>query len=322
MLTEDAMLAALAKWDIVPKFYRPDWRDHDRDTAQGWGPIYGFICHNFGSDNRDPDAINYLYTGDNARGMPGPLSQLAIDDDGEVWVVGWGTANHTGSIGAGLLDMVKRDAAPLDRDVVPNTTFSNRTGVLAINKNFIGVEMTYGKAPTQKQHASLIRLAAAVVDALGPGYSGGSVVGHRECDSQRSDPVGIPMHQLRNEINLALKAGPAATTLEGLSMSDVATLLAAINKVDANVTGLRSEEAGRYKVDTNRHSWVATVLTQLSGKVGVDVDEQAIAAQVLTGLTPQVSDAVKAAVAATPGAGIDADTLAAAVVAQLGAKLT
>jgi len=224
-LTEDAMLAALKKWGIAPKFQRPDWRTHDRDAAQGWGPIYGFVVHNFGSDGTDANALAYLYNGDTARGMPGPLSQFAITDDGQVWVIGWGTANHTGSIGADLLDLVKRDAAPLDRDFKPSTTFSNRTGVLAVNKNFVGVEMTYGKAPTAAQRKSLTLLGAALMDALGTGYTGGSVIGHRETDTQRSDPVGVPMWQLRRDINALLKAGPSgrtATSADTLTPAPVA----------------------------------------------------------------------------------------------------
>jgi len=212
-LTADAMLAALAKWGIAPRFYKSDWRTHNRNAVQGWGPINGFIVHNFGSDTSDPNSLAYLYNGDNARGMPGPLSQFAITDDGTVWVIGWGTANHTGSIDPRLHSLVLNDAAPLDADFRPATTFSNNTGTHSINDNYVGVEMTYGKAPTAAQRKSVALLGAALMDALGAGYTGGSVVGHRETDTGRSDPVGIPMWQLRRDINALLKAGatPAAT---------------------------------------------------------------------------------------------------------------
>ena len=211
-LNEDAMLAALAKWGIEPKFYRADWRTHDRDAQQGFGPIYGFVVHNFGSDISDENSLAYLYRGDNARGMPGPLSQFAIDDDGTVWVIGWGASNHTGSISRALHALVLKDAAPLDADFRPTVRSGDAGSMSRVNDNYIGVEMTYGKAPTAAQRKAVVRLAAAIVDALGPGYTGGSVIGHRECTLDRSDPVGVSMAQLRRDVNALLKAGPTGTT--------------------------------------------------------------------------------------------------------------
>lgn len=205
-LTADAMLAALKKWGIAPKFYRDDWRTHNRNAAQGFGPINGFVVHNFGSDTSDPNSLAYLYRGDNARGMPGPLSQFAITDDGTVWIIGWGSANHTGYMEQGLHALVLKDAAPLDRDYRPTTTDS--AGIGRVNPHYLGVEMTYGKAPTAAQRKSVTLLAAALMDALGAGYTGGSVVGHRECTKVRSDPIGVPMWQLRRDVNALLKSGP------------------------------------------------------------------------------------------------------------------
>jgi hypothetical protein len=68
---------------------------------------------------------------------------------------------------------------------------------------------------------------------------------------------------------------------------------------------------------------LAGLLRSIASKVGADVDEAAIAAAVLEGLGPQVGDAVKAAVdgLGVP-AGVDVDALAAAVVANLGARLS
>ena len=212
-LTADAMLAALKKWGIAPKFYKPDWRTHNRDAQQGWGPIYGFVVHNFGSDVSDPNSLAYLYNGDLARGMPGPLSQFAITDDGQVWVIGWGTANHTGFMDKDLHALVVKDAAPLSADFKPDASGSSpSSGMGAVNPHYIGVEMTYGAAPTAAQRKSVTLLAAALMDACGPGYTGGSVVGHRECTTQRSDPVGVPMWQLRRDVNALLKAGATVTT--------------------------------------------------------------------------------------------------------------
>jgi hypothetical protein len=216
-ITAQLMLAALDKWGIVPKFYKPDWATHNRNAQQGFGPINGFVIHNFGSDTSDPNSLAYLYNGDLARGMPGPLSQFAITDDGTVWVIGWGTANHTGSMAKALHALVIDDKAPLDRDYKPTVRTGDAGSMNGVNPHYLGVEMTYGKAPTSAQRASAVRLAAALMDLLGPGYTGGSVVGHRECTLDRSDPVGVPMGAFRRDVNALLKSEP------GRASSDTTT---------------------------------------------------------------------------------------------------
>jgi hypothetical protein len=210
------MLAALAKWGITPKFHRPDWRTYNRNAAQGWGPLYGFVVHCFGSDGGDSGSLDYLRTGDplpppQGRGLPGPLSQFAITDDGQVWLIAWGTANHMGSIDPRLHALVLKDAAPMSSDFRPNVNFGSPGAMHNVNDNYLGVEMTYGKAPTAAQRKSVALLGAALMDALGTGYTAGSVIGHREATTDRSDPTGIPMWQLRREIDALLKAGPAGT---------------------------------------------------------------------------------------------------------------
>lgn len=214
-ITADDMLDALKKWGITPRFYRSDWRSHNRNAAQGWGPLRGFILHNFGSDGSDSGSLSYLDRGDNARGLPGPLCQFAITDDGQVWVMGWGAANHAGPGDKRTDDLIRRDAMPLDRDIVPTTTMSSPSSQLAtLGAHYMGVEMTYGKAPTAAQRVSVTRLGAALMDMLGgpaDGYSGGSICGHRETTRTRSDPVGIPMGPYRRDVNALLAAGTTTT---------------------------------------------------------------------------------------------------------------
>lgn len=221
-ITADDMLAALKKWGITPKFYASDWRTHNRNAVQGWGELYGFVVHNFASDISDSSSLAYLYNGDSARSLPGPLSQFAITDDGQVWIIGWGTANHCKSVDRDLHALVLKDAAPLDRDFVPDSSDASNGGTDS-NPHYIGVEMTYGKAATAAQRATCVRLAAAMVDMLGgptKGYSGGSVIGHREATTTRSDPTGVPMWQFRRDVNALLTAGPAPTQEDDMPLSD------------------------------------------------------------------------------------------------------
>lgn len=215
-ITPDIMLAALKRWGLTPKFYKPDWKTHNRTAVQGWGPLYGFIVHNFASDGGDAGQLDYLYRGDplpppRGRNLPGPLSQFAITDDGQLWVIGWGTANHAGTVDTDTHNLIVKDAMPRDRDVEPNTSGSSTSGTVKGGPRYIGVEMTYGnKGPTAKQLATCKRLAAAMAEMLGG--TGGSVAGHRECTTTRSDPQGIPsMGAFRKDVDALLKAGPGAS---------------------------------------------------------------------------------------------------------------
>ena len=70
-------------------------------------------------------------------------------------------------------------------------------------------------------------------------------------------------------------------------------------------------------LDSGDGNYLVGILRSIAGKVGAPIDEQAIAATVLAGLAPAVSDAVKAAVAA----GVPTGELADAVVARLGERL-
>lgn len=220
-ITPAIMLAALKRWGITPKFYRPDWQTHNRTAVQGWGPLYGFIVHNFASDISDDSSLAYLYNGDAARNLPGPLSQFAITDDGQVWVIGWGTANHAGTVDTDTHNLIVKDAMPRDRDVKPNTSGASTSGTVKGGPRYIGVEMTYGaKGPTAKQRAACVRLAAAMAEMLGG--TGGSVAGHRECTTTRSDPQFIPMGPFRKEVDALIKAGPSGVASSGTATKPAA----------------------------------------------------------------------------------------------------
>ena len=240
-ITPAIMLAALKKFGITPKFYRPDWATHNRTDVQGWGPLYGFLVHNFASDISDASSLDYLDRGDDARNLPGPLSQFAIADDGQVWIMGWGAANHAGTVDSDTHALIVKDAMPRDRDVKPNTSGSSTSGTVKGGPRYVGVEMLYGnKGPTRAQRASCVRLAAAMADMLGG--TGGSVAGHRECTTTRSDPQFMPMGPFRREVDALIKktnggAAPAPTApvpplKENTNMAITATDVKAIWQAD------------------------------------------------------------------------------------------
>jgi hypothetical protein len=341
------MLAALRKWGLTPKFYDSGWRTHNRNTQQGWGPLRGLVIHNFGSSGADLNQLAYLYRGDGpTSSKPGPLSQFAVTDDGQLWVMGWGTATHAGPGDPKAEAKARANALPLTSEHSP-TTIGTDPGTVTINPHYLGVEQCHGpEGPTAKQRATTVRWAAAMLDMLGgpvEGYGAGSVLMHRELTKNRSDPQDIPKDgTLRREIAALLTSGPG-TTAGGttptpapveddmpLTDQDIARIRDAIinaevpnhdadrtDGVDAGTSLLRSNVVmANWRSSQNQIALAAVqkVLADIAGKVGVDVDENALAAQILAGLTPAVRDAVIAA--GQP------DAVADAVVAKLGAALT
>lgn len=203
-LSPAQLTAAFDRWRVPWRVYRPDWATYNRNGGgRVWGPVNGFMVHNFASDTPDQGQLAYLNAGDMARGMPGPLSQFALDDAGVWWLIGWGRANHAGTGSQSTLDLVVADRMPLDGEVRP--AGSTVDG----NAHYLGVEMLYGKAPTTAQRESLPRGIAAVFEPLG--WTAGSVLGHREHTADRSDPVGFDMGAVRQQVAALLAAGPNPT---------------------------------------------------------------------------------------------------------------
>lgn len=212
-ITADDMLAALKKWGLTPHFYDSGWRTHNRNAQQGWGPLRGLVIHNFGSSGADLNQLAYLYRGDGpTSSKPGPLCQFAVTDDGQLWVMGWGTATHAGPGDPNAEAKARANTLPLDREHSP-TTIGTDPGTVRINPHYLGVEQCHGpEGPTVAQRATTVRWAAAMLDMLGGpvnGYGAGSVLMHRELTKNRSDPQDIPKDGvLRREIAALLKTGP------------------------------------------------------------------------------------------------------------------
>ena len=207
-ITAADVLAAFDKWGVRYEAHRPDWATHNRNAVGDWGPIIGVLVHNFASNIADTSSDQYLWTGEPKppRSLPGPLSQLSIRDDGTVGLIGWGRANHGGKGESRVVAAVRLDAMPLDGEYRPTSG-----GTVDMNARFIGIEMLYGgNSATPEQRASIVLVCAALLDMLGPGYTGGSVAGHRESTNSRSDPQGFQMGPLRAQISARLKAGPPA----------------------------------------------------------------------------------------------------------------
>lgn len=208
-ITLDMITANFTKRGIKWRYYktRADALTHNRNgagnninaTPGGWGPIRGLFFHNFASDISDSSSLDYLYRGDAARDLPGPLSQFGLEDDGEWVVIGWGASNHASAGDAKVEALARADKMPLDKDLIPNA--NNLKTLLA--PFYLGVEMLYGNnGPTAAQRTSAVKGGAAIMEVLG--YTGGSVVMHRETHTTRSDPQFMKGYEIRKGINAQL----------------------------------------------------------------------------------------------------------------------
>lgn len=200
-MTADQIVAQLRKWGIPFAEYR-DWRNHNRNHKGAWGPVNGFMVHHTGSDAKDQRALLY----DGIAGLPGPLSQFGLAQDGTVHLIGWGRCNHAGSGDPDVL------AAVVNENYGANPPVDNEAAVDG-NSRFYGVEIWYsGNHPmTDAQYASLRKLGAAICDFHG--WSEKSVIGHGEWGSPGKWDPGYANGKM---MDMAAVRADVAATLGGV----------------------------------------------------------------------------------------------------------
>jgi hypothetical protein len=199
-MSSSQIVAQLKKWNVKYKTYK-SWSTHNRNSKGAWGPVNGFIWHHTGSDSTDQR--NLLYNG--ISGLPGPLSHFGIAQDGTVWLIGWGRANHAG---LGDDDVLRAVVAENYGKYPPVDNETNTDG----NSRFYGVEIWYSGSHkmTNAQYDSALKLSAAILDFHK--WSEKSVIAHGEWQPGKWDP-GISsgklmdMADVRDDIKSTLTGG-------------------------------------------------------------------------------------------------------------------
>lgn len=205
-MTPDELLTTLRKWN-VPFKQVDGWQTRNRDAATGraFGPVHGFVVHHTGSDGADSINRDLIVRG--RSDLPGPLAQFGCDDDGFIWLIGWGRANHAGGGDKRVLDAVIAESYG---DYPPASRHhTGSTGAYDGNDVFYGVETFYSGAnpPTHDAYASLVLLSAAICDHHG--WSAKSVIGHKEWSNWKIDPGGVDMKEFREDVQDLLDSGSA-----------------------------------------------------------------------------------------------------------------
>lgn len=180
-MTANQIVAQLKKWGIPFKEYK-NWETHNRNHKGKWGPVNGFMVHHTGSDSKDQREL--LYGG--ISGLPGPLCQFGLAQDGTVHLVGWGRANHAGLGDPDVLNAV------INENYGKYPPADNQATVDG-NSRFYGVEIWYSGSHemTKAQYNTLRKLAAAICDFHG--WTEKSVIAHGEWGSPgKWDPGYAP----------------------------------------------------------------------------------------------------------------------------------
>lgn len=208
-MTATQIKAALTKWGVRFREYK-DWETHNRgDRGTGWGPVNGLVWHHTGSDSSDQREL--LYKG--LSNLPGPLCHFGVAQDGTVWLVGWGRANHAG---LGDDDVLKAVIDESYGDYPPTDNESNTDG----NSRFYGMEIWYSGSHgmTPAQYEASLRVSAAIFDFHG--WSAKSAIAHGEWQPGKWDPGYAPsrmmdMRAVRSDIARKLEGGNVTTPVPG-----------------------------------------------------------------------------------------------------------
>jgi hypothetical protein len=196
-MTPTQLISQLKKWGVKYKEYG-DWETHNRNSKGPWGPVNGFMWHHTGSDSDDQRML--LRKGYSS--LPGPLCHFGIAQDGIVWLIGWGRANHAGLGDDDVLNAVINETdPPVDNEA--NTDF---------NRHFYGAEIWYSgnHLMTTAQYDSAILLSCAINDFHG--WNEYSEIGHGEAQPGKWDPGYAPgkmmnMDEVRRDIKARFVKG-------------------------------------------------------------------------------------------------------------------
>lgn len=195
-----------------------NWRTHNRNHKDAWGPVNGVMIHHTVSSGTD-HSVALCYNGHSA--LPGPLCHTVGAKDGTLYMVGHGRANHAGKGDRAVLDAVIAER-PLPPDRVANTDGNSR---------FYGIELINlgnGKDPwPAEQVEAAAQWAAALCRAHG--WSERSVIAHKEWQPGKIDPT-FDMGTFRARVKQLLSNSPGKPPEEGLDMNEKQVFDAVTNR--------------------------------------------------------------------------------------------
>lgn len=308
-----ALLTVLKAEGCVIQEYG-SWETHNRNHVGAWGPVYGVMIHHTVSSG-DDGSVALCYNGHST--LPGPLCHAVGRNDGKIALVGHGRANHAGSGDDDVL------AAVIAEQGLPADNEANTDG----NRHFYGLEIvnkgdgvdTY----TWAQYVGAVKWATAL--CRHHGWSEKSVIGHKEWQPGKIDPLGpvlrpdgstfeFTMDRFRADVKAALALAPGAWQKH--EEEDVALSAEDIDKVADRVVEklFAADVVPAVAPPDNNDDWDTNKTWSF---------KYAVHTPIVTGREAlRRVKAIEAKVDALTTGGVDVDALAAAVVAKLAGELT
>jgi hypothetical protein len=267
-LTADNLVAALEAWGI-PYVETSGWRT--RENQGGWGSVEGFLFHHTGDDAPDANDLKLVTNG--RVGLSGPLCNQGLADDGTVYLVAAGAANHAGGGDAAVLRaMAAGDLTP------PPSRYSHAQlgdypDAIIGNPRFNGVEAFYYAVNNPAQRKMMTKLAACWIWAMnkqnGTSWGASRAIGHREWQRGKIDPRVFgddSLGKMRAEVAAYLKAGPTGDDVEP---QDLVKYPLGVNPGDGKTPvdlGYSIEIARNYSFNTYRE--LVAMRAQIAALVG------------------------------------------------------
>jgi hypothetical protein len=274
--------AALKKFGCKVR-YIDGWETRNRGSrGDGWGPVYGFMVHHTGDDAADSIDRQVIING--RSDLPGPLAQFGLNDDGTVDVIGWGRANHAGPGDPDVLKVVISENYG-SYPPAPNEKITDG------NARFWGVETYYSGSHKPVQYDAMVNLAAAVCDAQG--WTGKSVIGHKEWNYNKPDPGYVDMAKFRADVDARIKAVNGSTPTSPINPPPTGGTMA-LTEADARTVWGADIINNPNPKDTANPYW-----TPASYLIWTKRDTEKANAT-LAELTKKVDDLIKAVGALTP----------------------
>ncbi|MER6911620.1 peptidoglycan recognition family protein [Streptomyces sp. NPDC000594] len=172
-----------------------DWRNHHRDAQGPWGPVHGIMIHHTATSGTADTVALYR----NGRGdLPGPLCHGVIDKRGTVHLVGYGRAHHAGPGDGDVLRAVIAEQPLPAHDPADGTGTDSTDG----NRHFYGFECVNlgdGVDPWPGAQLDAVERVGAAL-CRHHGWTERSVIGHKEWQPGKIDPLGFSMDAMRERI--------------------------------------------------------------------------------------------------------------------------
>lgn len=213
------------------------WRTHNRNHKGPWGPLHGVMIHH--TAGVFDGIVEYCRTG--SAELPGPLSQVVIDKQGVIYLIGWGRANHAGGGDPAVLEAVINEESPLPK----SHEHQGSDGAVDGNAHFVGAECVNkgdGKDPWPAvQITAMQRFTAAVCRFYG--WSARSGIRHLDWSDYKSDPAGVDWVKFQAAVQKLLDGKPSTPVPQPNPTVSLSNLIEAATRDPAKPQGGTTHKA-------------------------------------------------------------------------------